>query len=144
MQQPTEPSANLSKTVRFTSGVLGISALGLLLVAHSLEPDVRGLGTHEQLGLNPCTIKQVFGIRCPSCGMTTSWSLISHGRVVAAIQANAGGVLLAALASLAGVWLVASAVLGRWATRPPSSGAVLATMLVVLAVVLLDWGRHFL
>ncbi len=144
MQQPTQPSANLSKTVRFTSGVLGISALGLLLVAHSLVPDVRGLGTHEQLGLSPCTIKQVFGIRCPSCGMTTSWSLISHGRVGAAFQANAGGVLLAGLASLAGVWLVASAALGRWATRPPSSRAVLATMLVVLAVVLLDWGRHFL
>src|SRR5207247_577108 len=54
----------------FVAAALGMTAL--LGVARLVEPDLRGYGTHEQLGLPPCTFRLLTGIACPSCGMTTS------------------------------------------------------------------------
>src|SRR5690242_10680262 len=51
-------------------GVLAV----MLATAWRLTPSPRGLGTHQQLGLAPCTVEQWFGMRCPSCGMTTAWA----------------------------------------------------------------------
>ena len=43
-------------------------------LARSIEPDQRGYGTHEQVGLPPCTFIRVFNVRCPTCGMMTSFA----------------------------------------------------------------------
>src|SRR5947209_2100708 len=48
----------------------GTVLIGLLATAACLTPSPRGMGTHQQLGLPPCTVVQWFGVRCPSCGMT--------------------------------------------------------------------------
>ena len=66
-------------------------------LAWNLEPDPRGFGTHQSLGLPPCTFRALFGIPCPGCGMTTSFSHLVRGNVVQASRANIGGVLLALL-----------------------------------------------
>lgn len=55
-------------------GLLVPLALGLLL-----EPDARGHGTHEQLGMRPCLAMQELGIPCPGCGVTTSVTLAVQG-----------------------------------------------------------------
>src|SRR5262245_11862434 len=88
--------------------------VALLVTASRLTPSPQGLGTHRQLGLPPCTVLDWFGIRCPSCGMTTSWAHVARGRVLAATQANAGGALLALAAAACGPWLVGSGLCGRW------------------------------
>jgi hypothetical protein len=111
----------------------------LLATAAWLTPNPQGLGTHRQLGLPPCTIVAWFGIRCPSCGMTTSWSHMLRGQVVAAMQANAGGALLAMVAIACGPWLVGSGLLGRWLIRPPREGVTLAIGLVIVIVTLTQW-----
>lgn len=111
----------------------------LLVTAARLTPSPRGMGTHQQLGLPPCTLVQWFGIRCPSCGMTTSWAYLTKGHVVAAFQANAGGALLALLAALCGPWLAASGVRGRWFVAPPHEWTTLAVGLSVVAVTILQW-----
>ena len=52
-------------------------AIGLLLplgAAVRLQPAREGLGTHQQLGLPPCTFRVLFDRPCPSCGMSTSWA----------------------------------------------------------------------
>ena len=49
-------------------------ALGLLLT-----PDARGVGTHEQLGLRPCTTMKLWNIPCPGCGLTTSVTMATQG-----------------------------------------------------------------
>ena len=72
--------------------------LALFSVARCLEPDAAGYGTHQQLGLPPCTSVAVFGIRCPACGMTTSWSYAMRGQWIRAGQANAGGLALVVIA----------------------------------------------
>jgi len=111
----------------------------LLATAACLSPNPRGMGTHRQLGLPPCTIVQWFGIRCPSCGMTTSWAHLLQGDAIAAFRANAGGALLAAGALVCGPWLLISGVRGRWLVAPPHEGLTLAAGLVIVAVTLIDW-----
>jgi hypothetical protein len=117
----------------------GSVLLGLLIAATRLTPSPRGLGTHQQLGLPPCSVLQWFGVRCPSCGMTTSWSYVVRGQVVDALQASAGGALLALTAAVCGPWLVATGLWGRWLLPPPHEIATLALGLTIVAVTLIDW-----
>ncbi|WP_254507031.1 DUF2752 domain-containing protein [Anatilimnocola floriformis] len=92
----------------------GLTLITLLVIAASLHPSPNGLGTHQQLGLPPCSSITLFGIRCPACGMTTSWSHLMHGHVLQSAHANSGGMLLALYSLAAGPWMIASAALGRW------------------------------
>lgn len=68
--------------------------LGLVGVAFWLHPGNRLYGTHRQLGLPPCAFYVLTGIPCPSCGLTTSFSLMVHGRFLRAFQAHYFGPLL--------------------------------------------------
>lgn len=117
----------------------GVVLLTLLATAARLQPSEHGMGTHQQLGLPPCTLVAFMGIRCPSCGMTTSWSHMLRGNVIGAVRANSGGTLLALAAMIGGPWLLVSGVLGRWALRPPRETLVLAIGLTIVAVTLIDW-----
>ena len=74
-------------------GVLVMAAVGLYLT-----PDPAGHGTHQQLGLPPCTIYYLTGRPCPSCGLTTSVSAILHGQFGLAWRANPTGFLIVAAA----------------------------------------------
>jgi hypothetical protein len=117
----------------------GSLLIALLVTAARLTPSPRGMGTHEQLGLPPCTLVQWLGVRCPSCGMTTSWAHMTRGHLVAAFRANAGGALLALLAVVCGPWLITSGVRGRWLVAPPHEIGTLAVGLLIVAVTVIDW-----
>ncbi|MAA78355.1 MAG: hypothetical protein CL916_03780 [Deltaproteobacteria bacterium] len=56
--------------------------LSVLLLAYILEPEASGIGTHQQLGLEPCGFLTRLKIPCMMCGMTTSFSLYMHIQVV--------------------------------------------------------------
>ncbi|MEO9594745.1 DUF2752 domain-containing protein [Rhodopirellula bahusiensis] len=92
---------------------------GLLGVARSLSPASAGLGTHQQLGLPPCSMRMLFGVRCPACGMTTSWSWLTRGDLVASAQASFTGMLL----GLFVLALVVVAVRVAWFGRSSSGKA---------------------
>jgi len=67
-----------------------------------LRPDARGIGTHEQLGLQACGALVDYGWPCPACGMTTAFAASAHGRFLDAFRAHAfGPILFAATAMLA-------------------------------------------
>lgn len=126
----------------YTRVVLVVAATGLavlLALAAYLQPSERGFGTHQQLGLPPCSFRVWFGFRCPSCGMTTAWSQMMHGRPIRAVQANSAGAMLCVVVLVAVPCLFVSGVRGRWIVRPPGEFtlAVGATAFVVVA--LLDW-----
>jgi hypothetical protein len=72
------------------------------------------LGTHQQLGLPECNFKQLAGVPCPSCGMTTSFSLLLHGDVLNSLKANFAGTALVTFGLLFVPWAFASAYLRRW------------------------------
>lgn len=94
----------------------GFAAAGMavFLVAAILDPyddsgRPRSHGTHRQLGLPACTLKSLTGVGCPSCGMTTTFSLVMHGDPVAAWHTNWAGCVIAGLSLLGTAWFVAVA-----------------------------------
>ena len=55
--------------------LLWLGFLAVMAMAVAVRPDRSGFGTHTQLHLPPCGFYLVFGKPCPSCGMTTSFSV---------------------------------------------------------------------
>ena len=102
------------------------------------QPNRAGMGTHQQLGLPPCTFDTIFGIRCPTCGMTTSWSHLMHGDLAASWSANPGGTCLAVATMLGAAWAIAAAARGVASPQLPR-GLALASVLAIVAVTLMDW-----
>lgn len=143
-----EPNANvsvvaetnqaMSQAQRRWAFVVGCLLFGLLLTAGVLKPNSDGMGTHQQLGLPPCTMVALFGIRCPSCGMTTSWSHFMRGAFVSSWEANPGGFLLAIVATIAGVWSMVSAFRARYRPLLAPKLAV-AVAFGIACVTLVDW-----
>lgn len=70
------------------------SSLGILLLSIWLNPDDRGFGTHEQLGLPPCPFLYFTAFPCAACGLTTSFSSIAHGHFFRAFSAHPLGPFL--------------------------------------------------
>jgi hypothetical protein len=124
---------------RLAAAALAVALLAPLVVARCLVPDPRGLGTHQQLGLPPCTFRVLFGRPCPACGMTTAWANALRGRLSPALRANVTGTLLCGLDLAAVGWLGLSVLRGRWLGREPNhdAGAWLAGC--VTAVMLVEW-----
>ena len=72
----------------------------MLSIARVLTPSPSGVGTHEQLGLPACIFLKVTGWRCPSCGLTTSFSYAAHFRFGEALFAQPFGLFLFVLVFL--------------------------------------------
>lgn len=105
--------------------------IGGFLAARSLEPDPRGYGTHQRLGLPECGFRMMFHVPCPSCGMTTSFAHFTRGHWRQAAAANPAGLLLAVLCLIQIPWGLVSVARGRlWKVSHPSR-----TVLWVLAAV---------
>jgi hypothetical protein len=129
---------------RLWLAVAGLGLLGLLGVTAVLKPSPLGHGTHEQLGLPPCTFWFLFGRPCPTCGMTTAWAHLMRGEWIEAAQANLGGELLGLLAMVAAPWLLASAAAGRWLGASPSGRAAAWVFVPILSVTLIQWACRLL
>lgn len=91
-----------------------VFTIGALLNPYFEDGTPRRMETHRQMGLPECTFKEVTGYPCPSCGMTTSFSLLMHGDVWNSLRANFAGTVLAALGLVYVPWSVLSAWRGRF------------------------------
>lgn len=107
---PGRPLSPLGRTA-----CLSLASLlaGLLLLATSVQPDPRGYGTHEQLGMKPCAFRAILNIPCPTCGGTTSFAHFVRGDWRASFHANSAAFAFAFLSTLLAPWLVMSALIGR-------------------------------
>lgn len=129
-------STRLVWPVRLLLICVAVGLVTLLGIAGSLEPDARGFGTHQQLGMPECTFLSLCGYPCPSCGMTTSWAYLVRGELVSAVWTNAGGALLGLAAMMAVPWALLSAVGGRLiAERRIPMLILVGTALVLVAAV---------
>ena len=109
---PTKPAVN-RQPPRWERRLAGfVAAVGCLVVATAMQidpyddtgrPQLRG--THRQLGLAPCMMLSNIGFPCPSCGMTTSVSLLFHGDPIAACRANWAGMIVGCTGVAAIIWL---------------------------------------
>lgn len=130
----------IGRTGRVLLAAWSLLLFGGFALAAGLEPDPRGYGTHQSLGLPPCSFKTIFGMRCPSCGMTTSFAHFTKGHVIEAARANLAGLLLAMLCAVQIPWCWTSIVRGELfgVVRPD---AWLVWLLVALSgTCLLQWG----
>jgi Protein of unknown function (DUF2752) len=98
---------------RIAAGVVGVLLVTVLGIARWLTPSETGYGTHTQLGLPPCVMKEFLRIPCPSCGMTTSFACTMDGDLRRAIVANPAGPPAVLLVMLGIVWCGMAVVTGR-------------------------------
>ena len=124
--------------LRITVAFVALVPLSLLVIAGNLNPAEEGLGTHQDLGLPPCSLRVLAGIRCPACGMTTSWSYFARGNWLASMNTNAGGFLLALL-SLLMIVLAAQVIHCGRLPSPRVQTWVTMAGAGVLIVTLVDW-----
>jgi len=104
-----------------------------LVLGLSLDPDPRGFGTHEQLGLSACYAREWLGVPCPTCGVTTASVLLLHGHPLDSFQNQPFGLLLV-LGSLAfslQVWIAHRRGQDAFASLMESSGRRWARAFVV-------------
>lgn len=141
-QLTTTPEQTLSRVERIVLTVLGTAGLVLLVVARNLEPDPRGFGTHEQLGLTPCTIQQWTGQLCPTCGATTAWAHALRGHFAQAVETNLGCAVLLLFVVTGVPWSLISAAKGRWLLRRPAPKLLLIVGTAWMAVLVFDWLRR--
>ena len=119
------------------------AACGMVLgLAVYLTPDPSGVGTHAQLGwpFTPCSAMEVWGIPCPTCGMTTAFAHAVRFQWLRAFLVQPAGFLTALVTIV--VWIVSGAtvVTGRkwgvnWYRVRPGW-----TVLWTVVIVLVAWG----
>ncbi len=124
---------------RATAGLVVVGCVLLFAVASRLEPVPNGIGTHEQLGLPPCGMAMIWGLPCPTCGMTTAFAYAARGQFAAAFHAQPAGLALALATGLGAFAAGGTLVTGRsyrvnWTRLPPT-----AVGFGVVAVVLGAW-----
>lgn len=94
-------TVRISKLARAFLGILAVGFIAVFATAAWLHPYAEdgtplSMASHTQLGLPPCNMVVMYGKPCPSCGMTTSFSLLVHGDVWNSLKANWVGTLMAA------------------------------------------------
>ncbi|QEF99916.1 hypothetical protein Mal15_39830 [Stieleria maiorica] len=139
----TGPAGRRGWLLRIAAAIAAVVLVGLLATAAALQPDSAGLGTHHQLGLPPCSIRVLFGIRCPSCGMTTSWAHMMEGEFRAAAAANLGGLLLAIYA-LCGLGTLLQIVRQGKIPSERTIRRYTIALIAIALVTLADWGMRVL
>lgn len=139
MSPQVDARERLGRRPRVLLAAWAVALVAVLVVARRLEPDPRGFGTHEQLGLSPCAFRAATGRPCPTCGMTTAFARFARGELAASWRANPAGALLAPGALVLAAWLVVASALGRPAPfRGWDAPAVVAAG-AVFALTVVSW-----
>ncbi len=138
------PNERPSKGQRLLLTVIAFGLMSVFGIAFCLNPDPRGFGTHQQLGLPACQFREFAGVLCPHCGMTTSFSNVVRGNFSAAVQANPMGVPLSLAWAVCIPWCLSVAASGRWlGTQHPFQWLIIGTI-TYLSLAFLFWvGRIF-
>jgi hypothetical protein len=129
----------LNRTERWGMVTISFGLLATLLVAAWLKPDPSGLGTHQQLGLPGCTLYTFSGVRCPGCGMTTSWAHTMNGDLVAALHANSAGTLLCLLSMALIPCMLVVAYRGNPSNRFWLSRTAIALVIAIVFIAIVEW-----
>ena len=135
---------SVHRWVRFGLVVMVVGWALVFYVAASLDPydngQPRRMETHRQLGLPPCTFKDLTGFPCPSCGMTTSFALLIRGDVWNSMLANFVGTALATFGLVFIPWALTSAAVGRFVLVRSLETLAFWLCMVFLVLLFGRWG----
>jgi hypothetical protein len=129
--------------------LLGLASVWLtvFVIAALLNPyDANGLPrtaeTHTQppLNLPKCTFKEITGLPCPSCGMTTSFSLLIHGDLWNSLQANFAGTALACIGLFFVPWSFVCAWKGRFVLIDSLEMTLFRLSIAFITLMFVHWG----
>lgn len=137
---PAELEARRERRLAAAFALIGVAVFGIAAI---LDPyDGSGLprtsGTHRQLGLPACSIESIAGVGCPSCGMTTAFSLLLHGDPAAAWSANWAGCVAAVAGAAGTAWFLLVAA-GLPAGRFTADEVVKWIVVVGMGAALVRW-----
>lgn len=119
----------------------GLVAIAVVLVlAIVVEPDARGFGTHERLGLPACIPMERWNVPCPGCGVTTSVALAGRGQFWTSIHNQPFGFVTALALPLFGSWAIVTALRGRNLASELSRLRLGWWGIALVAVMVLSWG----
>ena len=99
--------------IRLRGALVALPCWALIVTAFLLSPRAGGYGTHRQLGFPSCSFAARTRLPCPTCGMTTSMTAMSHGDVAAAFDAQPFGVVLFLAVSAVAIAAALEVALGR-------------------------------
>jgi hypothetical protein len=112
---------------------------GLLALGVALVPSPEGVGTHTQLGLAPCGMLETTGRPCPTCGLTTAFTLAARGRLVRAFVTQPFGVVLFGLTVLGLVFSALTLATGASWYPLAARYNVTALVLALILLMLVSW-----
>jgi Protein of unknown function (DUF2752) len=143
-EQPAKPGLTWGVRFALLFLVAVIGALFSIALLEKMDPYgadgvARKDGTHEQLGLPPCTFKSLTGKLCPSCGMSTSFALLMRGDVINSYRANAVGTLLAVFLLLCIPWALISLMGNRLVYIASLERALTWAVAIFLTLLLVRW-----
>lgn len=108
---PTRAERSASRWAsRLAWAFMGAVSWTVIALSFWLQPSSRGFGTHEQLGLPPCTFQAMTHIPCPGCGLTTSFAHMAHLQPLRALERHPMGACLFLIT-------LAVALVAPWAVR---------------------------
>jgi hypothetical protein len=137
-------SARLGWVGRVSAGGIALACFAVFFIAASIRPDPRGVGTHQQLGLQACQFEDRTGLPCPTCGMTTSFTLFVRGQLARSFYVQPMGMVLAGLCAMM-FWAAAYiAATGGAAHRLFRFLPTSRLLFAFFALVLLAWGWKIL
>lgn len=125
--------------VRAIAAAILLVSMTILGFGVWLTPNAKGVGTHEELGLSPCSYLAITGYPCATCGMTTAVTHAAHGQLLSAFHVQPAGALFAIALAMAAIMAfyslvsgVSLAPLGQALWRP-------RVLFIVLGIVLVAW-----
>jgi hypothetical protein len=100
--------------VRIWSAFVFVLCAGMLGIGLWLTPKPAGTGSHEELGLPPCSFLATTGYPCPTCGCTTAVSHFAHGHILTSLLTQPFGFTVALAALIAACLSLVGIVTGKW------------------------------
>ena len=124
----------------FAGGLVAIFVVAIQINPYDEGGKPLTMGAHQQLGMAPCEFVVMFNRPCPSCGLTTSFSLLMHGNVWGSLRANAIGTLMALFALGLIPWSLIIVLRGRYLWVRSIERASLWAAGVFFVLLLIRWG----
>ena len=117
-----------------------ILCAGAVVVAAWLTPNPHGYGTHTRLHLPPCAFREMTGLPCPSCGLTTSMAYMAQFQFGRAFFANPFGCVGFPTVVLIGILSAFSLVSGASFSRIMEKVFGLKVLYGLALLFILSWG----